>query len=158
MTLRLVPVTLRDARRFIAEHHSHNAPPTGWLFGVGVEEVGGGLVAVGIAGRMKARALDKLDNVEIIRVATDCTPMSCSMVYGHLCSAAKHLGRRRVYTYTLARERASCVKAVGFVIDAELPDERGWNRPCRPRIEYDLFGAQRTPMEPKVRWVRELLP
>lgn len=157
-TRNLVPLTLADCRRFVASYHSHS-PVTakGWLFGVGVRGSDGNLAAVGIASRVKARHLDKLEHVEISRVATDCTRMACSMVYGHLCSAAKHLGRTRAYTYTLASECASCVKAAGFVFDAESPDERGWDRSKRPRVEVDLFGNERTPHEAKVRWRRELV-
>lgn len=153
--LRLVPITLRDARRFVAQHHSHNDPPAGWLFGVGVAR-GDDLVAVGVAARVRARALDRLDAVEIVRVATDRTPMACSMIYGHLCSAAKHLGRSRAYTYTLASEPATCVKAAGFVFDGTVRAE-DWERPGRPRYATDLFGTPRTPPGEKCRWRRDLV-
>lgn len=157
MTLRLVPITLRTARRFIAEHHSHNLPPNGWLFGVGVQ-ADENLVAVGVAARCKAKALDRLEHVEIIRVATDCTPMVCSMAYGHLCSAAKHLGRTRAYSYTLAGEPGTCLKAAGFELDTPTAgDVRGWAGHGRIRVDVDLFGDPRVPPGRKVRWRRELV-
>ena len=35
----VVPITLAQAKAFIAEHHRHNKPPTGWKFGVGLRVV-----------------------------------------------------------------------------------------------------------------------
>lgn len=155
MALELVSITLADARRFIAEHHSHSAPPIGWRFGVGVIDADR-LVAVGVAGRPVARYLDSPDNIEITRVATDGTRMACSMVYAHLCAAARHLGYRTAYTYTLVSECATCPKAAGFTFDADSSDTRTWNRPRRPRLELDLFGNRPTPPVAKLRWARRL--
>lgn len=152
--LRLVPVTLRQARRFIGERHRHNLPPRGWRFGVGVEE-GGVLVGVGVASRPVARNLDDGVTIEVTRTCTDGTPNANSMIYGALCRAAFALGYRKVVTYTLVEEPGSSLLAAGFHIDAELAETSGWSRVSRPRVERDLFGEERTPQGAKVRWVRE---
>ena len=36
MSLEIVPVTLAEARRFVAEHHRHNEPPRGHKFSIGL--------------------------------------------------------------------------------------------------------------------------
>jgi hypothetical protein len=33
----IVPLTLKEARRFVAEHHRHNEPPIGHRFSIGLE-------------------------------------------------------------------------------------------------------------------------
>ena len=148
------PITLREARRFVGAHHRHNRPPHAWLFGIGVEE-NGVLVGVGIAAR-PARGLQDGYTVEIIRVCTTGARNACSMCYGALCRAAKALGYRRAFTYTLDDEDGASVKAAGFVLDAELPERGGWDCLSRPRVEVDLFGQQQTPTDATVRWVRSL--
>lgn len=162
MTLELRNLNLREARAFVAGHHSHNQPPKIWRFGVGVE---GGewpnrhLVAVGIAGDPIAKALDDGRTIEVTRVATDCTRLACSMAYGAICRASKALGWRRAITYTLESECAACVRGAGFVLDAKgCGDPRGFDKSTRHRVETNLFGERLRPDEPKNRWVRELAP
>jgi hypothetical protein len=155
--LKIVPITLAAAKRFNAEHHRHNAlPPVSWLFGVGLEH-DGELVGVGIAGRPSGRGLDNGRNVEITRTCVVDAPNGCSMIYGALCRAAAALGRERAYTYTLAEEPGSSVKAAGFVVDDELDARDAWVRPDGGRYQQDIFGNERRPPGPKTRWVRELV-
>lgn len=153
--LTLVPVSLRQARRFVAEHHRHNGPPVGWKFGVGVE-AGRQLVGVAIAGRPVAPGLDTGIDLEVLRTCTIGVHNANSMLYGAIARAAKALGHRHLYTYTLADEPGSSLRAVGFEVDAQLEARGGWASRSRPRYERDLFG-DRTPVEQdKVRWVRHL--
>lgn len=157
MTLELVPISQRDARRFVFEHHRHNGPDRGDIFRVGVE-VDGALVGVGVAGRPKAAGLQDGRTLEITRVCTLGHENACSRIYGALCRAAKALGWRRVYTYTLASEPGSSLLAAGFVIDAIL-EERDWSKESgRDRYQENLLGERTTPEGPKVRWVRYLSP
>jgi len=58
-------------------------------------------------------------------------------------------------TYTLASEPGSSVKAVGYVMDAELP-ARGWGG-GRHRYESNLLGEIQRPEEAKIRWRKELV-
>jgi hypothetical protein len=149
----LRPISLREARRFVGEHHRHNLPPRGWLFGVALEH-DGAVIGVGIAGRPVARKLQDGVTVEVLRICTLGDHNACSTLYGALCRAAKALGYRRAITYTLASETGASVRAAGFQRDAELDPHRGWDMPSRPRATHDLFGAERAPLEAKVRWVR----
>lgn len=156
MSARLVvePITLRAARRYVAEHHRHNQASKFWLFGCAVR-LDGQIVGVGIAGLPKAKALMDGLTVEITRVCTDGTRNACSRLYGALSRAAFALGYRRVVTYTLAVEPGSSLLAAGFERVAELPARSGWDCPSRPRAEVNLFGEKATPFgEDKVRWER----
>lgn len=149
----LVPVTLTECRRFVGANHRHNLPPQGWLFGVGLRE-GNKLVGVGVAGRPVARMLQDGYTVEITRTCT-MVPNGNSQIYGALCRAAKALGYHRVITYTLQSESGVSLRAAGFELDAELPARGDWDN-GRSRYARDLFGNERTPTEPKRRWVRRL--
>jgi hypothetical protein len=150
-------VTLTAARRYVTEHHSHNAAPIGWLFGVGVEN-GHGLAGVAMAGRPVARMLQDGETVEITRVCTDGTKHACSMLYGAIWRAALALGYRKAITYTLEREAGVALKATGWTCDGPTqPGGQSWWRAKRPGDEaVDLFGQTQRPQDPKVRWSKSV--
>lgn len=160
----LRPITLRVARRFIAEHHRHNAPPRGWLFGVQLivnlpDCAKPQTVGVGIASRPVARALDDGTTLEITRLClVEGAPKNAaSRLYGALCRAGAALGYTRAITYTLASEAATSVRAAGFVLDAELDARDEWTpQEGVNRRQRDLFGDELRPAEAKVRWVRRI--
>jgi len=163
VSLELRPITLREARAFIAAHHRHNEPPHGWLYGVALY-AGGELRAVGVAGRPVARALQDGLTVELTRVCTLGDRNAASRLYGSLCRAAAALGYRRAITYTLESEPGSSVLAAGFRRAAAV-EQRSLERTAhrtgiaagpraleRPR----LWEPAAHPLEAKVRWEREL--
>lgn len=149
------PTTLAEARRFVAEHHSHNDPPIGHIVSVGIEE-GERLVAVAIGGRPVARKLQGGRTAEIVRVCVDSrggVDHACSMAYGAMRKALAALGYRRVITYTTADESATSVRAAGFRRDAESIPATSWDVPTRRREDETLFGPRKRPTGPKTRWV-----
>ncbi len=155
MTLQLRPVTLREARRFIGEHHRHNLPPRGWRFGVAVWAEGA-LVGVGVASRPVARGLDDGVTMEVTRTCTTGEPNANSMLYGALCRASKALGYTRVVTYTLEGESGAPLRAAGFEVDAELGPRPAWEYTEQARVQTDIFGEERRPAGAKTRWIRRL--
>jgi hypothetical protein len=154
--LELVPITLREANRFVATYHRHAEPVRGWRFGVGLER-DGELVGVGVAGRPTSHTLDGAGAIELTRVCTLGDPNACSRLYGALCRAAAALGYRTAYTYTLADEPGSSVRAAGFELDAELGARPSWSSPSRPRADETLFGPRKRDTGPRCRWKRELV-
>lgn len=153
----LVPLTLAEARRYVAEHHRHNEPPVGHRFSIGLSD-GGGLVGVVIAGHPVARRLDDGRTLELVRLTTDGTRNACSRLYSAACRAAFAMGYLRVITYTLADEPGSSLLASGFRAEAVTDQHEGWkhgdgarNAAFRPR----LWEPALMPTGPKVRWVRE---
>lgn len=155
--LELVPVTRDEARKFIGQHHRHNLPPQMVRIAVGVAS-GGQLVGVATAHNPVARMLDDGKTLEVTRSCTNGTPNANSMLYGAITRAAKALGFHKLVTYTLAEESGSSLRASGWQRDAELGERPSWDTPARPRVQIDLFGNERRPPGPKVRWVKALVP
>ena len=156
--LRLKPISLAEARRFIAEAHRHNDPPTGHRISVGIEDDKGVLRGVGVLGRPTGRFSDDGYTAEVYRIATDGVPNGCSMLYGALVRAAKALGYRRVLTYTLESEPGTSLRASGWRDDGTAGHAHGWQHTSGPRAadKMTLFFAARVPDEMKVRWVIDL--
>lgn len=152
--MRVRPITLRAASRYIAEHHRHSDPTRGWLFGCQVVDADGTCHGVGVAGRPIGRHSQDGATIEILRNCTDGTPNAASMIYGALCRAARALGYERAMTFTLASEPGTSLRAAGFERDGDVPAQP-WTRPSRPRYEQTLFGDRR-PAEDRVRWLRRL--
>jgi hypothetical protein len=151
----IVPLTLLEARTFVAEHHRHNGPPLSWLFGAGLA-VDGELVGVVLVGRPLARPLDDGRTVEILRVCTLGDRNAASTLYGAACRAARALGYRRAITYTLRSEPGSSVRASGFELEAQLSKRKPWGNAGRYRYERTLWGEPIVSPELRDRWAREL--
>lgn len=70
--LSLVPVSLREANKFVRRRHHHHKPTSGHKFSIGVQE-DGRLVGVAICGRRVSRFLDDGYTLEVNRLCTDGT-------------------------------------------------------------------------------------
>lgn len=154
----LVPITRDAARRFVYEHHGHNGPPVGWLFGVSLRR-GDEIIGVAMAGRPIGRKLQDGVTIEVTRVciAEIATHKNAaSKMYGALCRAGAALGYRRAITYTLERESAVSVRAAGFTKDKDCPAHAPKRYTGQGRYDSDLFGTPTRPEGAKVRWVRWL--
>jgi len=151
----IVPLTLADARRYVADHHRHNEPPRGHKFSIGLER-DGELVGVVIASRPVARGSDDGRTIEVIRLTTEGDRNACSRLYGAACRAAAAMGYRRVITYTLEDEPGTSLRASGFIAEATTqggewtPAVGVWRQAEHPR----MFDPPKMPTGPKTRWVR----
>lgn len=146
MMLKIVPLTVKAARRFVKQIHRHLPDVQGGLFAAGVS-LDGVLVGAAIAGN-PARVWQGTGRIVISRVATDETRNACSMLYGAMCRAAQALGYEEAWTYTLPEEPGTSLRASGFtLIGTSAGGEH--SRPSRPR------AAAARP-EPKQRWMRRL--
>jgi hypothetical protein len=156
VTLELVPIKQKPAFAFVLKHHRHNQSlPAGDVFRVAIIEAEQ-IVSVAIAGYPTAEGLNDGRSLEITRVCTLGTRNACTRLYGALGRAAKALGYRTLWTYTLESEPGTSPRAAGFELDAVIP-ERDWSKESgRPRYQENLFGERRTPAGPKLRWRRDL--
>lgn len=158
--LRLVPVSMQDARRYVVEHHRHNDPPPASVcrVAVAVKDGSGVMRGVGILGRPTSIGMEDGRTAEVRRVATDGCPNASSMIYGALVRAAWALGYDRVLTYTLASEPGTSLRAAGWTCDG-LRKYSDWERPnigrLRTASKPTLFFEAKHPTEDKVRWVIE---
>jgi hypothetical protein len=143
--LLLVPITLRQANAYIAEHHRHHRPARGCISVVGVAE-GDRRCGVAVVGRPVARLLQDGFTAEVTRCCTDGTRNACSILYRAAWRSVKALGYLRLVTYTLPEEGGASLRAAGFTRVGVAGGGR-WSRPrCgRPR-------ADEHPTVPKLRW------
>jgi hypothetical protein len=145
--LRIAPSSITDARKFVGQHHRHNLPPQGGLFACRLEE-DGETRGVAIIGRPVARKLDNGYTAEITRCCTDGVSNGCSMLYGAAVRACRALGFHSVITYTLQSETGASLKASNWKLEEEVAGQAFWKN----RYQSDLFGNERRPPEPKIRW------
>ena len=125
MSLRIVPVTFRQACAFIEAHHRHHKPPRGMKFCLGVD-ADGHLAGVATVGRPVARHYDDGYTLEVNRTCTDGTAHVNSMLYGAAWRAAKAMGYRRLITYTPAGESGASLRAAGWRVIAEREPRENW--------------------------------
>ena len=99
----MIPISLKEANAFVAEHHRHHRPVTGHKFSLGCAH-DGRLVGVAIVGRPVSRYLDNGRTLEVNRLCSTGEKNVCSFLYGAAARAAKALGYSRIITYTLDTE------------------------------------------------------
>ena len=146
MSLRVVPVELREANDFIAAMHRHHAPVVGHRFSIGAVDESGLLRGVCVVGRPVARLAGHPREVaEVTRLATDGTYNACSILYAAAARACKAMGFRRIQTYTLPSEGGASLRASGWVCEGEAGGGQ-W--------KHTDGKARRTdqPIEVKARW------
>lgn len=137
------PITFREANRYVAEHHRHNASVVGCKFAIACYD-DNQLCGVAICGRPVSRYLDDGKTLEINRVCTNGTKNACSMLYGASCRVAKEMGYKKVVTYTLESENGSSLKASNFIFCGKAGGTH-WT---------SGRGKSRMPAELKNRWMR----
>ena len=142
----LVPVTIGDAKAFIAQHHRHHKPPIGGLFAVAAAR-DNAVVGVAIVGRPCARALQDGWTAEVTRLCViegETGRHACSMLYAACWRAARALGYRRIGTYTLPEEGGASLRGAGWRCLGEAGGG-SWSRGDRPRVDQH-------PLQRKLRW------
>lgn len=142
MSLTLKPLTQRAAKAWISANHRHlTRPQAGDIFRDGLTR-GDELVGVVSVGRPRARMLQDGFTAEVLRLCTLGDRNACSMLYGAAVRAARALGYRRLYTYTLPDEPGSSLRASGWRDDGET-DGGEWTRPSRARREVEQASPKR---------------
>lgn len=153
-TYRLAPCTVSAAKRQVKAWHRHLKNIQGGLFAAQVI-YGQRCVGVAIFGN-PARVWQGTGRGVISRVAApeNLPPVGnhaspvCTMLYGSLCRAAKALGYREAWTYTLPEESGVSLRAAGFV---DMGISPGGDYCCPSRARKPSVRP-----EPKRRWLRRL--
>jgi hypothetical protein len=143
--LDVIPMTLREARAYVAEHHRHNKRIQGGLFAIGAA-LGSRIAGVVIVAKPVARMVQMADDytAEVRRLCTDGTRNACSLLYAAAWRAARALGYRRLITYTLPEEGGASLRAAGWRLVGEAGGG-SWSRRSRPRVDLH-------PTQTKLRW------
>ena len=140
MKLALCPVTIGEARTFVARHHRHHGAPPSGLFAVAVKREDldePRIIGVAVVGRPVARAYQDGYTAEVTRVCVlEGFPNACSMLYAASWRAARALGYRRLITYTLVSETGSSLRGAGWTV-VGARRLRSWERDsvARPRVD-----------------------
>jgi len=129
---RLIPITLRNAAAFVADHHRHLGPPRGHRFSTAAA-AGSELVGVVIVGRPVARMLDDGLTAEVTRLCTTGHPNICSLLLGAAWRAARGMGYRRMVSCTRADGPGTSLRAAGWQPVAVRPARAGGHTPSHPR-------------------------
>lgn len=142
-SLRTSAIPFGQASAFCELYHRHHSAAAGHVFSLGVF-AGGRLCGVAVIGRPVSRHLDNGCSLEITRVATDGTPNACSCLLGAARREARRRGFKTIFTYTLASESGTSLRAAGFALDGQ---SRGgsWSRSQRARADKHPLGS-------KLRW------
>lgn len=144
-SLCIVPVTLREAMKFVETAHRHHKPPQGGLFAIAVAERDAeSPCGVAIVGRPVSRYLDDGWTVEVTRLCTLGQKNACSMLYRAAWRTARAMGYRKLVTYTLPEEGGASCRAAGMRC---LGSAGGgsWSVPSRPRVDMH-------PTQTKIKW------
>lgn len=146
--IEISPVTFKEAKEFVNEHHRHNVAPQGQKFSIGVKE-DGALIGVVTVGRPIARRNDDGVTAEITRCCViEGHKNANSLLYAAAWRAARAMGYHRIITYTLPTESGASLRAAGFVqVGMTEGKANGWSVPSRPREMPEKY-----PTGPKIIW------
>ena len=133
--LELSPITLTEANEFVLQLHRNHAPVVGHKFSIAVWD-GEKVRGVAIVGRPVSRHMDDGWTLEVNRVCTDGAKNACSMLYGAAWRAAKAMGFKSLYTYTLPQEGGTSLRAAGWKLIGQAGGGN-WNCNSRPRIDTE---------------------
>jgi hypothetical protein len=157
--LALLPVTLREANRFVESFHRHNGRTArdGGKFAIGVEapdldEVWT-LVGVAIVGNPLSASFMDGYTAEVLRVCTspEAPKNACSILYAACWRAWRAMGGKKLITYTLQSESGASLRGAGWrVVGETKPVKPGWrktdhlSRPWQPIYGQSKFRWEMT--------------
>jgi len=141
--MRTVPITQREAKKFIRLHHRHNRELRGSKVCVGLQaDKHLTLTGVLVVGRPKARAYDDGLTAEVTRTCViDCKNAN-SFLYGVARKLSTLLGYRRLITYTREGESGASLKAAGFKLIATRKPRKNWANSSVKLKELRDAGAE----------------
>jgi hypothetical protein len=129
MSLRIVPLTLKQANELVSKWHRHHKPAVGYRFALGVE-LDVVLVGAAIVGRPVSREIRQYAVAEITRLVTDGTKNACSFLYSACARVAREMGFEAIQTYILEDEPGTSLKAAGWEF-ISLTSRGNWNHSWR---------------------------
>ena len=125
--MKIVPLSLKEANKFVLDYHRHHKPVQGHKFSIGVIDNDGKLVGAAIVGRPVARMIDAKKVLEVTRLVTDGSKNACSMLYSAAARVAKELGYEKIQTYILEDEPGISLKASGWNFETNTTKNHSWN-------------------------------
>jgi hypothetical protein len=147
--MKVIPISISEANKFVANFHRHNKPVQGAKFAIGASD-GENLIGVAIVGRPVSRHLDDGETAEVTRccVLDDAPKGACSFLYSRCWRVWAAMGGSRLITYTLQSESGASLRGAGWKIVGQTPgfsEGKGWT--TRPGREWQPVVGQS-----KFRW------
>ena len=142
LSVKIIPITLKEANTYVTENHRHHKAVVGCKFCIGLQD-GEHLIGVAICGRPVSRYYDNGFTLEINQLCTDGTRNACSKLYGACIRIAVAMGYERIITYTLQSENGASLKASNFICEGIAGGEH-WTGNRNRNTE--------APAEMKIRW------
>lgn len=140
-----IPISLKEANRFITMFHRHSQPVRVAKFSIGLIE-NGEMIGVATAGRPKARALDVRLTIEVLRTCVKPDHKNAnSQLYARVRQICERMGYTSVITYNLNSESGATLRGIGAIPVAKVRPGT-WNRRGRNRHFKQIYT------EPKRRW------
>lgn len=131
MTLKIKPISLKDANNYVENFHRHHRKTQGHKFSIGVYE-NEILHGVAIVGRPLSRYLDNGLTLEVLRLCTDGTKNACSILYSRCARIAREMGYEKIITYILEEESGVSLLASGWKVEKENVGGGNWEN-CERR-------------------------
>jgi len=158
--MRLLPISLLDANKFVVRLHRHHDKVQGHKFSIGCH-TGENLLGVAIVGRPVSRYLDNGLTLEVTRLCTDGSKNVCSFLYSACARVAENLGYDKIQTYILDSESGTSLKSAGWILEEANCGSMGWTghkeSGGRTSEVQTLFGTiKKYPSCKKQRWVKYL--
>lgn len=152
MSARIVPISLKEAKAFVARHHRHHKPPVSHKWSIGLA-VGDQIVGVCMVGRPVSRILDDGWTLEINRLCVippdgGGIRNAASMLLARARKIAGLFGYSRIITYTLPEEGGASLRGAGYRMIGTAGGGK-WSRGARPRVDLH-------PTQQKIKWESDL--
>lgn len=144
--MKVIPVTLQQAKEFVLQYHRHHKEPPGHRFSIGCTDEGR-VVGVATIARPVARNTPQYTVAEVSRLCTDGTHNACSFLYAASARICKEMGYSYIQTFILPTESGVSLKAAGWKFDG-ISHKATWQNRTGRRTDQ--------PTEPKQRWIKEL--
>lgn len=122
--LYLIPVTLRQANDFVAEHHKNFRPISQDRFSIGCA-ADGKLVGVIVVGRPRNPELNDGQTLTVLHICATGGRMACGMLYGAAARAAKALGYWRITAFLPVNRSSSALRAAGWRCMGPMENKKG---------------------------------
>jgi len=151
MSLKIVPLELRELNELVEKWHRHHKKVQGHRFSIGVidtktnELVGGCSV-----GRPVARKINSKEVLEVTRLVTNGTKNACSILYACAARVGRELGYKKIQTYILEIESGHSLMVSGWVLEDDNCGGGQWKHTDGKPRRTDQ------PTMKKQRWIKHL--
>jgi len=151
MSLKIVPLELRELNELVEKWHRHHKKVQGHRFSIGVTDKNTGELVGGCSvGRPVARKVNPKEVLEVTRLVTNGHKNACSILYAAAARVGRELGYKKIQTYILQSETGHSLKVSGWTLENDSAGGGQWKHTDGKPRRTDQ------PTEKKQRWSKTL--